>query len=45
MIDRRTLFGGTAAKMVENAIAAAEKWLDQKKIYFATRTSKHAEGL
>ena len=32
MIDRRTSFGGTAARMVEDAIAAAEKWLDQKKV-------------
>ncbi len=31
MIERRTSFGGTGAKMVSGAIAAAEKWLDQKK--------------
>jgi argininosuccinate lyase len=28
MIDRRTSHGGTGTKMVANAIAAAEKWLD-----------------
>jgi argininosuccinate lyase len=28
MIDRRTSYGGTGTKMVANAIAAAEKWLD-----------------
>ena len=31
MIDRRTSYGGTAAKMVAKAMAAAEKWLDDKK--------------
>jgi argininosuccinate lyase len=31
MIDRRTSYGGTAAKMVAKAMAAAEKWLDEKK--------------
>jgi argininosuccinate lyase len=31
MINRRTSYGGTAAKMVAKAMAAAEKWLDDKK--------------
>ena len=31
MINRRTSFGGTAAKMVAKAIASAEKWLGDKK--------------
>ncbi len=31
MIDQRTSWGGTAGKMVEKAISAAEKWLDRKK--------------
>ncbi|MEE4265117.1 MAG: argininosuccinate lyase [Desulfobacteraceae bacterium] len=31
MIDRRASYGGTAPKMVANAIAAANKWLDDKK--------------
>jgi hypothetical protein len=31
MIARRTSHGGTAGKMVAQAIAAAEKRLDQKK--------------
>ncbi|MGB5746409.1 MAG: argininosuccinate lyase [Desulfobacterales bacterium] len=31
MINRRTSHGGTAAKMVTKAIAAAEKWLSDKK--------------
>ncbi len=31
MIDRRTSYGGTAAKMVAKAMTAAEKWLDDKK--------------
>ncbi len=31
MIGRRTSYGGTAAKVVANAIAAAEKWLQGEK--------------
>ena len=31
MINRRTSYGGTAAKMVAKAMASAEKWLDDKK--------------
>jgi len=31
MIEQRTSYGGTGGKMVAGAIAAAEKWLDQKK--------------
>jgi argininosuccinate lyase len=31
MIDQRTSYGGTSGKMVARAIAAAEKWLVQKK--------------
>jgi argininosuccinate lyase len=31
MIEKRTSYGGTGGKMVAGAIAAAEKWLDQKK--------------
>ena len=33
MINRRTSYGGTAAKKVAKAIASAEKWLDDKKEY------------
>jgi argininosuccinate lyase len=31
MIEQRTSYGGTGSKMVAGAIAAAEKWLNQKK--------------
>jgi argininosuccinate lyase len=31
MIDRRNSYGGTAVKMVAQAIAAAEKWIDDQK--------------
>ena len=31
MIEKRTSYGGTGGKMVAGAIAAAEKWLNQKK--------------
>lgn len=33
MIDRRTSYGGTAVKTVEQAITAAESWLHQKKSF------------
>ena len=35
MINRRTSHGGTAAMMVTEAIAAAEKWLSDKKEHFS----------
>ena len=35
MIERRDSYGGTAAKMVANSIAAANKWLVEKLKDFA----------
>ena len=35
MIERRASYGGTAAKMVAKAIAAANKWLDDKLKHFS----------
>ena len=31
MIERRTSYGGTAGKLVDKAVAAAEKWLEKQK--------------
>ena len=35
MIERRASFGGTAAKSIANAIAAANRWLDDKLKHFS----------